>query len=314
MTALGATIKLARNVDLLDLARRYVTLKKIAASEYAGPCPRCGGTDRFNVNPVKRTFLCRNCADGCDFRAALERLGSLLPAAPIEPARRAEAASPDEEHVRNLRSAARIISQIRPIADSPVALRYLREVREIDVDAIADVLGEVDSIGWRPSVYLNEPGHGLNGKRLGAIVAILTDPLTAKPRGAISRTYITPDLKKIGKAKSLAGSGIARLSRNEDVLEGLHICEGLESALYGLSIGFRPIWSTGSTSQLRAFPVLPGISQLTVFADRDPNGAGEAAALEVKARWGEADSGEVRLRRLRNGFGDLNDLANGEGG
>jgi hypothetical protein len=248
-------------------------------------------------------------AESLDFRQALERLGGPVPVGPIGPARREKAASPDKEQAHNLKSAARIISQLQPIADSPVALRYLREVREIDVDAIADVLGEVDSIGWHPSVYFDEPGHELHGKRLGAIVAVLTDPVTTQPTGAISRTYITEDLKKIGKAKSLAGSGVVRLSRDQDVLEGLHMTEGLESALFGMGNGgYRPRWSTGSTSQLRSFPALAGITHLTIFADRDPNGAGEAAALEVKRRWREARAGMVRVRRIKSGFGGLNDL------
>ncbi|HEY1886945.1 MAG TPA: hypothetical protein VGG86_13010 [Roseiarcus sp.] len=45
MTALDYAIERARNVDLLDLARRYVKLEKIAANEHAGPCPGCGGDD-----------------------------------------------------------------------------------------------------------------------------------------------------------------------------------------------------------------------------------------------------------------------------
>jgi hypothetical protein len=311
----------ARQVNILPTAQRFVILKRVAANQWAGPCPGCGGDDRFRLNPKKQAFLCRQCgakgkgsidivmlALGCDFRAALEQLEGPLPAAPKEPAKSER--PPSDADL--LKSASLIVSQLAPLAGTP-GEAFLRKVRRIDCDAIADVLAEPYAIGWHSALYFSqpdpeEPFHELHGKRLGAIVAILTDPVTALPTGAISRTYIGPDGAKIGKAKSLAGSGIVRLSRDEDVLEGLHLTEGLESALFGMAIGFRPMWSTGSTSQLKAFPTLAGITRLTIFADRDPSGVGEGAALEVDRRWREAGAGKVRVRRIKDGFGDLNDL------
>lgn len=38
---------------------------KPSGRELVGPCPRCGGDDRFSVNPGKNQFLCRKCeSDG----------------------------------------------------------------------------------------------------------------------------------------------------------------------------------------------------------------------------------------------------------
>jgi hypothetical protein len=317
MTALGTAIERARQIDLLDLARQYTTLTKIAANEYAGPCPSCGGYDRFRLNSVKKAFLCRKCdgkgkgaidfvilATGCDFRAALEKLDAPSFAAPIKPAK-GERTSPDEEHARNLRSAACIIAGLQPIAGT-LGEQYLRSVRKIDCNAIRDVLGEVDSIGWHPSLFFREPGHPLDGKRLGAIVTVLTDPLTAKPTGAISRTFLSQDGVKVCKARMLGGGGICRLSADEDVLSGLHVCEGVEGALTGMAHGFRPMWAAGSTAQLRTFPILAGVTRLTVLADHDGNRAGEAAAREVEKRWQTAGR-RVRVL-MRNTIGDLNDI------
>jgi hypothetical protein len=105
--------------------------------------------------------------------------------------------------------------------------------------------------------------------------------------------------------------GIVRLSHAEDVLEGLHLAEGLETALAAAAIGFRPIWSTGSDTQMAAFPVLPGIEALTLFADHDEKGAGERAAREAEARWLEAGC-EAHVI-LRDPLGDINDaLREGE--
>jgi DNA primase len=64
----------------------HIKLKKIGANEYAGPCPQCGGTDRFSINTAKQVFNCRHCkkggdvielvmfADGIDFRSAVEKI------------------------------------------------------------------------------------------------------------------------------------------------------------------------------------------------------------------------------------------------
>lgn len=53
--------------DLLAIASRDTTLRKVAASgggEYAGPCPFCGGRDRFRVQPGAGRWLCRQCTGG----------------------------------------------------------------------------------------------------------------------------------------------------------------------------------------------------------------------------------------------------------
>ncbi len=57
----------ANNTDPLTLAMRYTTLKRVAASaggEYGGPCPVCGGRDRFHVQPLAHRWLCRHCTGG----------------------------------------------------------------------------------------------------------------------------------------------------------------------------------------------------------------------------------------------------------
>ena len=81
-----------RRVDLLALVGRDTTLHKKATTrggEYAGPCPFCGGTDRFRVQPERGQWHCRQCSpderwqdaiayamrrDGVDFREACDRL------------------------------------------------------------------------------------------------------------------------------------------------------------------------------------------------------------------------------------------------
>jgi hypothetical protein len=74
----------ARAVSLLDVACEHHLRRQ--GAEYIGPCPRCGGTDRFAININRGLWNCRGCEMGgdvialaqfswdCDFNAAVERL------------------------------------------------------------------------------------------------------------------------------------------------------------------------------------------------------------------------------------------------
>lgn len=53
-------IELAKSAPILEAAQKLgATLKKSGSNEWAGPCPTCGGVDRFSVNTAKRVFNCR---------------------------------------------------------------------------------------------------------------------------------------------------------------------------------------------------------------------------------------------------------------
>jgi putative DNA primase/helicase len=178
-----------------------------------------------------------------------------LPTGPsVPPTRTPQSNRPNDERAGEY--VAQLISELQRVRGSP-AEDYLRDARGIDPDLLADVFERTDAIGWHPHVKFNEPGHELHGQRLGCIIAKMADAVTAKPTGAISRTYIHKG-SKVVKAKTLGSpAGIVRLSPDEDVLEGLHIAEGIESALYAMALGFRPMWATGSTAIMAKLPSLP---------------------------------------------------------
>jgi phage/plasmid primase-like uncharacterized protein len=59
-------IKRARAVPIEDeIARRGIKLTGNRA-ERVGPCPKCGGTDRFSINTQKQVFNCRQYQIGGD--------------------------------------------------------------------------------------------------------------------------------------------------------------------------------------------------------------------------------------------------------
>jgi hypothetical protein len=80
---------LKSRVDLREVASRYTVLKQASVTEQSGPCPKCGGRDRFHC--TAQWFFCRQChasrgdviefmqwVEGCDFRAALDHLGGAV--------------------------------------------------------------------------------------------------------------------------------------------------------------------------------------------------------------------------------------------
>jgi len=54
-------IEQAKRANLLSLAERHSELRREGAGEYAGPCPKCGGSDRFHVNEREGWWFCRQC-------------------------------------------------------------------------------------------------------------------------------------------------------------------------------------------------------------------------------------------------------------
>jgi hypothetical protein len=89
--AVDQWVEQARAVHIEDeLARRGIKLK--GKVERAGPCPKCGGDDRFSINTTKQVFNCRQCGgrgdvidfvqwlDGVNFIEACTTLAGPSPA------------------------------------------------------------------------------------------------------------------------------------------------------------------------------------------------------------------------------------------
>lgn len=126
-----------RLIDLLQIGG----LKR-AGRELIGPCPRCGGNDRFSVNTAKNLFQCRRCEGkgdqlglvmfvlGYEFKAALEWL--VGPSQELSAKERAEIDERDRKNrerkakaeadfrARAIAEARAIWQSCRPAEDTPV--------------------------------------------------------------------------------------------------------------------------------------------------------------------------------------------------
>lgn len=122
-------------------------LKKVASTgggEYAGPCPFCGGRDRFRYQPANNIWLCRNCTAGqwrdvIDFVAkrdnlsiaeAAKKLNNGLPVTNNRPAVKAERPAygpPPEAWQREAREAVKQCQNTLYSEAGARALAYLKK-------------------------------------------------------------------------------------------------------------------------------------------------------------------------------------------
>lgn len=228
-----------------------------------------------------------HCHAGCPQAAVLEVLearglwaglaepGDVRPLARPSPARR----DTDEGD--------RIASALQPWAESEdprgtLAERYL-ESREL---ALEDLAGRVLRFHRACRFGKDEAGAAIFRP---CLVALFRDIRDDRPKG-IHRIVLAPDGRgHLGK-KMLGPVGRAAIKLDDDaeVTYGLGVCEGLETGMSVRAAGWRPVWALGSAGAIKAFPVIPGIESITIFADNDPNGTGLAAGIECAKRWHEA--------------------------
>jgi putative DNA primase/helicase len=156
----------------------------------------------------------------------------------------------------------------------------------------ADVAGEV--LRWRPSI--------------GAMLALMRNIHTGEPQ-AVSRRFLGPNAEKLGKPKFLGPVKHAAVMLDDfaDVTNGLHIAEGVETAMSARVLGLRPTWALGSVGAIADFPVLGGVEVLTLLAEHDDTSARAVEACAV--RWHEAER-EVLVNYPLGGK-DLNDTLRG---
>jgi putative DNA primase/helicase len=159
-------------------------------------------------------------------------------------------------------------------------------------------------IRFHPHAWRN-PKYGPHGP---AMLAEMVDPVTGEWRG-LHVTYLRAD--GTGKAEGerakvmFGGVGAIRLAPLNGSTR-LGIAEGAETTLsVAQGFGWTPVWAATSAGAIARFPVLPDVTELTLFAD--PDGPGLAAARKCAGRW-QAAGRHARLCIPPAGIGDFNDL------
>jgi hypothetical protein len=140
---------------------------------------------------------------------------------------------------------------------------------------------------------------------VGAMIALMTDPLTGESRG-VHRTYLDEGGEKVGR-KMLGNWGCVRLWPDAEVTLGLVIGEGIETTIAGAMLTGRcPAWAALDAGGVKKFPVLDGVEGITILVDHDTNEAGQKAAEGCAANW--SSHGREAVLLTPNGVGDFNDM------
>ena len=265
------------------------------------PCPSHGkgGGDHspsLSVADGKKGRLLLKCFVGCkflDILDALRRRGLVDDGPKLDGTRRAlgrvdptpAAHKPDAAALQIWRAA-------RP-AGGTVVSEYLASRQLVLPDRYEEVLRFHPSCPFGPGV------------RHPCMVALFRDIRTNEPK-AIHRTALTPDGQKIDRMSLGPIGGCAiKLTPDEDVTEGLHIGEGVETCLAAYLAGYRPVWALGSAGAIGKFPVLGGIDALTILTERNDGGANAGAVAEVSERWHDAGREVLTVEMLIGD--DMND-------
>lgn len=254
-----------------------------ALSGKHGPCPLCGGKDRFRFDDKdgRGTYFCSGCGAGDGVQLAMELTGrSFRDMAPeIEriagtvPATTTRSERSDEDKLNALR---RVFKESRPIERGDEAARYL--------------LGRGLALPDLPESIRTHPGlqYRDGGTVAGTFPAMLATVTDATGRAvSIHRTYLQDGRKapvsapkKLMQGLPLAGAAI----RLMPVSRSLGIAEGIETALAASELFEVPAWSCISTAGVESFEPPQGVEHVIIFADHDPNFAGQAAAYRAAHR------------------------------
>lgn len=319
-------IERADNVDLVALAQKHGCKLVKRGKDWKGPCPQCGGDDRFVITPSKSVFFCRHCGasgdaiellrhiTGCNFPEAIERLtGAPLPQRQ-EPAK--PKANPDFER----QTSAELFGwwdEAKPICGTP-AEAYLVKTRRVDVEQIPDIN---DVLRFHPRCIF---GHRRYQPCLLALIRdIVTDEQIGFVRTSIDasgrKAPVTDNGKPVAR-KILGGKagGAIKLWSDAAVTHCLVVGEGLESTAAAATkiehkgALLRPAWALIDSGNLKYFPVLPEIEHLTILVDNDHpdehgRRAGPAAADECTRSWLAAgrDVDQLIPRVIGADFNDL---------
>ena len=269
--------------------------EKVGNREKHGPCPHCGGTDRyfFDNKYGRGDFHCRSCGHGDGFKLLqlvhgwpfLEALKRVIDAAGLN----------TDQIAKGLAFSSRDSADPAPSAMPVIArppdrvLRLRRDLCAIeDCDAAVDYLADTRKL-WPLPKGCTLRGHSTveywhEGRRIGRYPAIVAEILDIN--GELVTYHVTYlegrqkltqyEPRKILSPMTGREGCAVRLMPAADTLG---IAEGIETALSAAMLDDLPVWAALNTSLLSRFEPPPGVTTLRVYADRDEPGLTAAARL-----------------------------------
>ena len=264
-----------------------------------GPCPVCGGRDRFRFDDKQGSgsFYCSSCGAGDGVRLVMifKNLDFKNAAMEIETAAgfvkstRYEEKKTDDYLKGRLR---KLFSGSVPVTQGDPVTEYL-ENRGIRLAYIPP------SLRFHPELMYFRDGEEAEGK-FDAMLSVISAP---DGTGAtIHRTWLkdgnkapVASPKKIAQGLPIKGGAI----RLFPVAQKMGVAEGVETALAASILFGVPTWACVSAGGLESWVPPEGCLSVTIYADNDANFTGQKAAYALAHRLSMAGlSVEVKLPQV----------------
>lgn len=307
----------------METAIRYGAVLKRAGREHVGPCPFCGGKDRFSINPARHLWHCRGHGGGYDAAGLVMHIASMSFLQAVEditgePPPDGTAVKPLSEAEKAERERRRTKAEVdRKYRESETKL-YQENTRK---GAAAIWAGSGPVKGTLAEAYLSSRGLRMDeypdvlryhpalpypkGKKYPALICRVDD--LAGDLTAVWRIYLRADGRKadVENAKlglGPAGGGAVRLG---GAAERIGIAEGVESAMSAwLLTGQKtPVWAALSTAGLVAVEMPLIVERLTIYPDGDPPLKKQGNEYVQAEPAGRKAAEALRARLLNEGIG-----------
>lgn len=241
-----------------------------------GPCPCCGGVDRYRFDDKDGTgsFFCSHCGsgngidllmrvNGWEFKKAASEVDRVVLNVPIQINKNERSEKEKIDAIKKVLSGCKKVEKGDPV--------WLYLNRRTGIKIIPN------DIRYHHNLWYEQ------GKSYPAMVSIMRD----KNGNGISlhRTYLSlsgekanVDMpKKFMQGKPLNGASV----RTSNAFEKIGIAEGIETAL-AASVKFAlPVWAATNAGLLESWSAPERVDEVIIFGDNDGNFVGQVAAYKL---------------------------------
>jgi len=248
-----------------------------------GPCPMCGGADRFRFDDKqgRGTWYCNQCGSGSGMELLKRFTGKEFKELAREVDKMVGTIEPQKQNTAEDDAKARRDRLVK----IQKASRVCRPCDDVSL-YLANRFLSVPAIGVRIHPSMPYWAEGAISAHYPAMLCTFSSregkPITYHVTylSAGQKAPVVPSRKILPPTEKMQGGAI-RLS---PVARHIGIAEGVETALAASEMYGIPVWAATSASMLEAFQPPEGVEELTIFGDNDASYTGQAAAYSLARR------------------------------